>query len=503
VSTLAVLAILAVSLVTLAVGVVGFRFSRTTSDFYVASRAVSPGLNASAISGEYLSAASFLGVAGLVLLRGVDTLWYPVGWTAGYLLLLVFVAAPLRRCRAYTLPDFAEFRVESLRARRTASALVVLIGVLYLIPQFQGAGLTLHALTGSSTWVGAVVVALVVLANVVSGGMRSITITQAFQYWLKLVALLTPLLFLLLRWHEGSPSTTHLHTTDWVEPMQGPHAAYLVYSLILATFLGTMGLPHVVVRFYTNRDGRAARRTTVRVLVMLSAFYLLPTLYGVLGRIYAFDLTRTGRTDSVVLELPHRMLGGLGGDLLTALLGAGAFAAFLSTSSGLVVSVGGVLGQDLLGRWFDDVTAFRVAAVVGTLATLLLTLLSSGLAVAHAVELAFAVAASTFCPLLLLGIWWRGLTAPGAVAGLATGGTLSASAVLAVMVGAPPDGWLGAVIGQPALVTVPIAFATMIGVSLLTRDRLPAHLGRTMVRLHTPEDVTLDRGGYDPEKARR
>ena len=184
---------------TLAVGAVGLRLSRTTSDFYVASRAVGPALNASAISGEYLSAASFLGVAGLVLLRGADMLWYPVGWTAGYLLLLIFVAAPLRRSRAYTLPDFAEFRVESLVARRVSSALVVLIGVFYLVPQFQGAGLTLRTLTGAPTWVGAAVVALVVLVNVVSGGMRSITIAQAFQYWLKLVALLVPLAFVVLR----------------------------------------------------------------------------------------------------------------------------------------------------------------------------------------------------------------------------------------------------------------------------------------------------------------
>ena len=213
-NTLAVVAVLAVSLVTLAVGAVGFRISRTTSDFYVASRAVGPVLNASAISGEYLSAASFLGVAGLVLLRGVD------------MLLLVFVAAPLRRSRAYTLPDFAEFRVESLRARRVSSALVVLIGLLYLVPQFQGAGLTLSALTGSPTWVGAMVVALVVLANVVSGGMRSITIAQAFQYWLKLVALFTPLIFLLRRWLDTGAVHANLDSRAWVEPMQGPHSTW-------------------------------------------------------------------------------------------------------------------------------------------------------------------------------------------------------------------------------------------------------------------------------------
>lgn len=498
-----IVAVLLVSAATLVVGGLGLRLSRTTSDFYVASRAVGPGLNASAISGEYLSAASFLGIAGLVLARGVDMLWYPVGWTAGYLLLLVFVAAPLRRSGAYTLPDFAEFRLDSLRARRLASALVVLIGVLYLVPQFQGAGLTLRALTGAPRWAGAGLVAAVVLVNVVAGGMRSITIAQAFQYWLKLFALLFPIVVLLRWWHgDGSP-TAHLNARDWVEPLQGPHATYLTYSLIVATFLGTMGLPHVVVRFYTNPDGRSARRTTVLVLSMLSAFYLLPTLYGVLGRVYASDLVASGRADSVVLELPQRILGGVGGDLLAALLGAGAFAAFLSTSSGLVVSIAGVVSQDLVSRWHDGVRAFRIAGVLAVAVTFALAMATTGLAVAHAVELAFAVAASTFCPLLLLGIWWPGLTARGAIAGMALGGGASASAVVAVTLGAEPSGWAGALLSQPALVTVPVAFATMIAVSLATRRSRPAHLGSMMVRLHAPETVALDRGSYHPERARR
>ncbi|MCW2755032.1 MAG: Na+/solute symporter [Marmoricola sp.] len=493
-------AVVLVSVTTLLVGAIGLRISRTTSDFYVASRAIGPSLNASAISGEYLSAASFLGVAGLILARGVDTLWYPVGWTAGYLLLLVFVAAPLRRSRAYTLPDFAELRLESPPARRVAGALVGLIGLLYLIPQLRGAGLTLRALTGAPTWVGAVIVAGVVVANVVSGGMRSITIAQAFQYWLKLVALLLPAVFLLRAWHHDGAPTHGLHLSDWVEPLQGHYALYLTYSLIVATFLGTMGLPHVVVRFYTNRDGRAARRTTVSVLALLSAFYLLPTLYGALGRVYASDLIRSGRTDSLVLELPHRVLGGTGGDLLTALLGAGAFAAFLSTSSGLVVSVSGVLSQDLISRWLDGVRAFRLSGVAVALAALVLTALSSGLAVAHAVELAFAVAASTFSPLLLLGIWWRGLTARGAIAGLAVGGGLSTVAVLAVMVGANPSGWPGALLSQPALITVPLAFGTMVLGSKLGRRDLPVHVASTMVRLHAPEAIDLDRGTFHPDR---
>jgi cation/acetate symporter len=493
-----VVAVAAVSATTVGIGAFGLRVARTTGDFYVASRAVRPLMNASAISGEYLSAASFLGVAGLVLARGADSLWYPVGWTAGYLVLLVFVAAPLRRSGAYTLPDFAQLRVESMQARAVSSVLVVLIGVLYLVPQFQGAGLTLRTLTGAAPWVGEVTVALIVALNVASGGMRSITLVQAFQYWLKLVALLVPVCFLLLTWRRHATSAVgRLEVSAWVEPLSHPHGLYLTYSLILATFLGTMGLPHVVVRFYTNRDGRAARRTTVAVLGLLSFFYLLPPLYGVLGRVYAFDLVASGRSDSVVLELPSRVVGGTGGDMMTALLGAGAFAAFLSTSSGLVVSIGGVVSQDLLSGRLEGVRAFRVASAAGALVTLGLTLVASGLAVAHAVELAFTVAASTFCPLLLLGIWWRGLTARGVVAGLVAGGSLSTTGVLATMFGANPGGWTGAVLTQPALVTVPVAFTVMVAVSLVTAR--PMQVSRTMVRLHTPEHLTLDRGSYHPE----
>ena len=170
-----IVAVTLVTVATLAIGTWGLRFSRTTSDFFVASRTVRPRLNASAIGGEYLSAASFLGVAGLVLTFGADMLWYPVGWTAGYLVLLVLVAAPLRRSGAYTLPDFAEARLGSRSVRAVCSLIVVAIGWLYLLPQFQGAGLTLRSAIGAPTWLGPVIVALVVLANVTSGGMRSIT----------------------------------------------------------------------------------------------------------------------------------------------------------------------------------------------------------------------------------------------------------------------------------------------------------------------------------------
>ncbi|MDP3969987.1 MAG: cation acetate symporter [Nocardioides sp.] len=498
---LAITAVVFVVVTTLAIGTWGLRFSRTTSDFFVASRTVRPALNASAIGGEYLSAASFLGVAGLVLAFGAEMLWYPVGWTAGYLVLLVLVAAPLRRSGAYTLPDFAETRLESRVVRRVSSLLVVAIGWLYLMPQFQGAGIALASVTGASTWVGGVLVATVVMVNVLTGGMRSVTFVQAFQYWLKLTALLVPVFFLLLVWAgDGAVSPADVGDAvvgnDWAAPLLPGdwEGLYTTYSLIIATFLGTMGLPHVVVRFYTNPDGRAARRTTLVVLVLLGMFYVLPPVYGALGRVYAPDLIASGQSDAVVLELPARMIAGLGGELLSALTTAGAFAAFLSTSSGLTIAVAGVVSQELTQRRLSGVAAFRAAAVVAVTVPLALALLTSGVGVARAVALAFAVAASTFCPLLVLGIWWRRLTDVGALAGLAVGGGLSGAAVANTLLGLDHGGWQAVLLAQPAAWTVPAAFLTMILVSLATPWRRPVGVRRFLVRLHTPEAVALDRG---------
>jgi Na+(H+)/acetate symporter ActP len=255
----------------------------------------------------------------------------------------------------------------------------------------------------------------------------------------------------------------------------------------------------VVVRFYTNPDGRAARRTTLVVLALLGVFYLLPPLYGALGRVYAPTLAGTDRADALVLELPRIMLDGPAGELLTGLVTAGAFAAFLSTSSGLSIAVAGVLSQDVTGRaWagrrLGGVSAFRLGAVIAVTVPCLVALAAPNLGVARAVGLAFAMAASTFCPLLLLGIWWRRLTPAGAIAGLLAGGVGCGVAIGWTLAVSNPSGWTDTLMGQPAAWSFPLALATMVVVSLLTAPRIPAHTGRFLVRLHTPEVLDLDRG---------
>ncbi|MGH3754309.1 MAG: cation acetate symporter [Pseudonocardiaceae bacterium] len=541
--------------------------ARSTSNFLVASRTVGPRLNAAGISGEYLSAASFLGIAGLVLKGGVDALWYPVGFTAGYLALLLFVAAPLRRSGAYSLPDFAEVRLDSVRLRRICTAFVIIIGWLYLVPQLQGAGLTVATVLDYPTWVGAAVVVLIVTVNLYTGWMHSITFVQAIQYWIKLTALAVPVFVLLIHsagedrkfreslgaaappsfakatdirlgddvvlqvkeptllkvstdgrpgaepvtWLPGDHQVAEgaiLHfaagsrvpvisgavagNDSWLRPMGSPasdgrYPLLATYSLIVALLLGTMGLPHVLGRYYTNPDGPAARNTTLVVLALLGVFYLFPTIAGWLARLYVPHLLVTGNTDAALLVLPRAVTGGALALVLSAMIAAGAFAAFVSAASGLVVSVAGVLSTDVLpGR----LRGFRTATVVAWSVPLAFALAVSALDLAQGVGLAFAVAASSFCPLLVLGIWWRGLTDTGAAAGILLGGGSAVAAALLAATGVLSPGW-PAVLAQPAVFTVPLAFLTMVVVSRRTTDRIPVDVSRILLRLHAPEGLGL------------
>jgi Na+(H+)/acetate symporter ActP len=292
---------------------------------------------------------------------------------------------------------------------------------------------------------------------------------------------------------------------SWLRPLGSgkDHPLYASLSLILAICQGTMGLPHVLVRFYTNPDGRDTRRTTLIVIVALSSFYLLPTVFGAIGRAFVPDLLLTGNTDATVLLLPQRLIGGEAGVLLSALVTAGAFAAFLSTASGLTVSVAGVLSQDVLGRRLPGsqraqrIRMFQLGAVVAIGVPYLLSLPSEHLGLAAVVGLAFAIAAATFCPLLVLGVWWPRLTDVGAMAGLLVGGLLATAAVLVTMIAGPTRGWSGALLEQPAAWAVPLTFVVMIGVSILTRSRVPSDVGRVMIRLHAPESLAEELRSLD------
>ena len=551
---LVVAAVLPVLLVTLLIGARGVAAMRSTSDFLVASRRISPTVNAAAVSGEYLSAASFLGIAGLVLKDGIGALWYPVGFAAGYVAMVALVAAPLRRTGALTVPDFAEARLGSTRLRTLSALVVLVIGCLYLVPQFAAAGQVLGVVSGAPYWVGVALAGGAVSVTLALGGMRAATYVQAFQFVLKLVLFIVPALWLVLaagpdvrrdalapvefdRFPAATPVQFRLDTaftvleptraavaggptqllapgeyradagSTWVfdagapvprlaggppggdgwafpllDPSDSGHPLLATWSVLLATALGTMGLPHILIRFHTSADGRGARRTAAITVGLLGLFYLFPGVYGLLGTVLVPQLYLSGATDTVVVALPARVDGGPVGALFTALLTAGAFAAFLATSLGLLLAVSGALSHDLVP---GTLRRLRFTPLVAAAGTGLLALPAASVDVGVLVTSAFAVAASTFCPLLVLGIWWPRLTARGAMAGIVAGLLASAGGIGVDLLLGPPPGLAAILLGQPALWSVPLAFATMVLVSL--RGQPPAGATAAMLRLHLDE----------------
>jgi Na+(H+)/acetate symporter ActP len=548
------------SLVTVVVTVwMGFRSaktSKTASDFFVAGRSVSVGWNASAISGEYLSAASFMGVAGMVMAVGYDALWYPVCYACGYLFLLLFIAGPLRRFGAYTIPDFAEGRYDSPLFRKIAVCFVLFIGFFYTMPQMKGAGTTLaYIFPGMPYWGGVVLVGAVITLNVALGGMKGITLVQAVQYWIKMFAISVPVFVLMSVYgfygaHLGAndgrmeklapPATAITQSverhplvekapadTPWISPFgplttkaakaaglspeeARPYSLVYTYSLIIALVCGTAGLPHILVRFYTNPDGVAAKKTTMWVMILIGIFYVFPPVLGVLGRNLLPELyaaTGSKGTDKVVLELP-RVIGGLWGSILSGITCAGAFAAFMSTFSGLLVSMTGAMAHDVYGRILkpnateaERMRVFKLSAVlIGGVAILLGTQVEK-LQINFMVGQAFAIAASSYFPLLFMSVWWRGMTMAGAASGM-LGGGLPALACMTVVNLSDMGNldlksfWvahplLRILAEQPAIWAVPLAIGLMIVVSKLTVARVPADIRMKMLVLHAPEKLGL------------
>ena len=643
-------------------GIYATKKSTSASDFFVAGRSVSVFWNASAISGEYLSAASFMGIAGLLMKNGYDALWYPVGYATGYLLLLLFIAGPLRRFGAYTIPDFAEGRFDSPTFRKIAVIFVLFIGFFYTMPQMKAAGSVMGSILNWPYAVGIVVVGAVITFNVALGGMKGITFVQAFQYWAKVFAISVPVFVLMTvyggyhtnfarnadapkgapkltaetevkfkgkagapanvvafsagsvtritfpqgaeldkvsparkpepgedklaagalvvmrgdsvvasspvgGWSSGylipagavleshpyaathsgepllkdglplknAPKIEFLKDTvgviaagsavpnaqankKWSEPfgtMTGKygHPLLYTYSLILSLVCGTAGLPHILVRFYTNPDGRSAKRTTLWVMVLIGIFYLVPPVWGVIGRNVLPLLYANNTTDNLVIKLPMQLTENkLLGQILSGITSAGAFAAFMSTFSGLLVSMSGALAHDIYGKMLaphstqaDRMKAFKVSAILCGVVSVLLGLLVQSFDIAMMVGSAFAIAAASYFPLLLLGAWWRGLTKQGAAAGMLTGGLLSLTTIVCSM--AIDKKWLTweiepqirTMMEQPAIWGVPLSIGIMVVVSIATAKHVPKDIALKMLRLHAPEELGVSKNYIEAE----
>jgi cation/acetate symporter len=512
-SQLALVAALAVLIATAAIGLYSSRRTKTLSDFWVAGRTVGVFTNASAIASNYLSAASFLGVAAFVWASGFDGVWYATGFAAGYVLLLLFIASPLRRFGQYTIPDFCHGRFGSLRLRRMGILWTVVISSLYIVAQMVGVGTLMESLTGIPWAWGVILLGGVIILYVAFGGMTGVTVTQMLQFWIMLVAMLLPLLVLLSQHSYGdllmhafgdtggvtvsggaafsaAEQATIASGDQWIRPFNQWHLVGSL-SLLVALVCGTAGLPHILARFYTNPDVRKARWSTVWVLVFVGIFYITTPVWGAYARMILGP-------EAVLVEggvpNPNSMMlvtSGQAGEWAVALVAAGAIAALLSTVAGLLIALSSAFAHDFYGSMLRPQASDRQKILVAKAAVIGFGVLAiaaglgfRGVNIAWMVGLAFAVAASTFFPLLTLGIWWRRMTEPGAAAGVMLGGTIAAVVVIGKLAGL----WS---FDQPALVSVPSAFLAIVVVSRLTYERqsldVRAALEAAFLALHVSE----------------
>jgi cation/acetate symporter len=464
----------------------------SAEEFYAGGRLFSPMENGFAIAGDYMSAASFLGVSGLIALFGYDGLLYLVGFLVAWLLVLLLVAELVRNCGRFTLADVVAARMRERPVRIAAGTSCVVVSLLYLVAQMVGAGSLVALLMGGSgeaarSWtvvgVGALMVVYVSL-----GGMRATTWIQIVKAVLLIGGAITLTVLVLARFHGDvdqllrSAAARSGHGEAFLAPglkYGGDWTARLDFiSLGLALVLGTAGLPHILSRFYTVPTARAARRSAVWAIGLIGGFYLMTIVLGlgaaaVVGPDAVRESNAAGNTAVPLLALD---LGGgadsTGGAVLFAVVAAVAFATILAVVAGVTLASSASVAHDLYASLRrrgtaprGEVAVARAAAVGTGVAAIALGLLARDLNVAFLVGLAFAVAASANLPALLYALFWRRFTTRGAVWSV-YGGLVPAVALvlLSPVVSGSPDALFPGVdfqcfpLNNPGLVSVPLGF---------------------------------------------
>ncbi|MDT0303036.1 solute symporter family protein [Streptomonospora wellingtoniae] len=508
----------------------------STFEFYLAGRRVGVVTNACAICGDYFSAASFLGVAAAVYASGLDGMWYATGFAAGFVPVVLFIAAPLRRFGEFSIPDFLGRRLESHGVRLASVAIVQLIILAYLVPQAVASGIIWElfigrGLGGLSAYSTGVLVSTVAIMLMVSlGGMRGTTWTQAVQFllllaiflWLAIIVVVSGFSYTdALRELSSRPLTNPVDTgggwrleevanrlhpdspASFGEP-GGQYSQLGQFALILSLVLGTAGLPHIMNRYFTSPTGTAARMTTVWVVGLAGLFYALAVLLGTAARSvirdvaadvpWVAELTTGGilRVPEYALLVLGRIFGGQAG---LALIAVGALVAVLSTIAGLLLASAASWGHDIYERYINPRATQAQALWAGRAAVALVAAVSAVLAlnvrpetltgqfpsiVATMVTWAFVLAGSALTPVFILAIWWRRTTGPGAVAGMLTGAAAAVSMGAAgVLLG---DSAYSEVLLTPTVFSAPCAAAVTVAVSLVTRP--PEDTDRIWVRMH-------------------
>jgi cation/acetate symporter len=480
----AVLFFLLIVAITLAVTWWAARRTRSTSEFYAAGRSVNAFENGLALAGDYMSAASFLGIAGLVALRGYDGMIYATGWLVGWPALMFLIAEPVRNLGKFTFADVVAFRLRQVPVRIASAFGGILTVLFYTIAQMVGAGNLIRLLFGIPYEWAVTGVGLVMLAYVLFGGMIATTWVQIIKAVLLLLGV-TLLTALVLAQFDFSPARLYQAVSDRYGPAALEPGGLVTdpldaISLGLALMLGLLGLPHILMRFYTVPNARAARASVLYATGFIGYFYLIIPIVGfgasaLVGRELIAKVDAGGNMAApLVAEL-------LGGTPFLGFIVAVAFATILAVVAGLTLAGASALSHDIFVHVIrrghapdhEQVRVARAATVVFGVLAVLLGIVFKGQNVAFMVGLAFAIACSANFPPLLLSIVWRRFNTAGAVSSIVTGAGLS---VLLIVLS--PTVWVDLFhnsraifpLRNPAIVSMPAAFLVAIIVSFLTRE---------------------------------
>ena len=421
--------------------------------YFAAGRRITGWQNGIAVAGDYMSAASFLGIAGIIAFSGYDGFLYSVGWLVAYLTVLLIVAEPLRNAGKYTMADVLAYRLKARPVRAMASLSTLTVSSLYMIAQMIGAG-TLVALllkgSGISFNWAVVGVGVLMVTYVVFGGMLATTWVQIVKAVLLIAGTIFLSVLVMAHFHFSLSEFFNAianvkdgnKTVNFLDPglrYKPPYGALDLISLGLALIFGTAGLPHILVRFYTVPDAKTARVSVVWAMGIIGCFYIMTTFLGfgaatIVGKGYIG--THGGTNMSAPLLAQN-----LGGDVFFAFISAIAFATILAVVAGLTISASTSFAHDFYTNVIhhgdlrtpqQEVRVARITAfVVGAFSICIAIILGPTFNVAFLVALAFAVAASANLPVIVLSLFWKRFTTAGAVSGLATG--LISSLVLIVV----------------------------------------------------------------------
>ncbi|MCS6925273.1 MAG: cation acetate symporter [Candidatus Binatia bacterium] len=486
------------------------RRSSGASAFFAANRQISGWQNGVAVAGDYMSAASFLGIAGIIAFQGYDGFMYSVGWLVAYLTVLLIVAEPLRNAGKYTMADVLAYRLSPRPVRAMAALSTLTVSTFYMIAQMVGAGALVALLlkeTGISYEAAVIGVGILMITYVVFGGMLATTWVQIIKAILLMTG--TVLLSVLVLAHFDFSLGKFFHaiahvtyhengvpvTKDFLQPglrFTPPYGALDLISLGLALIFGTAGLPHILIRFYTVPDAKTARISVVWAMALIGSFYIMTTFLGfgaatIVGR----DVIAVNGGTNMSAPL---LAQALGGDIFFAFVAAIAFATILAVVAGLTISASTSFAHDFYtnvihhGRarrageevWVARVTAF----VVGAVSILIAILLGPTANVAFLVALAFAVAASANLPVIVLSLFWRRFNTSGAVAGLGTG-LVASIALILVSPSIMTDDPLFP-LENPGIVSIPLGFlGAVLGALLRQEPTAEARFAELLVRANT------------------